>query len=298
MSFYLFSHEKDKYWSLFPLLIFSLLSFSYEFAHLKIDTERFVEDKWNYLDIIRDILMIIYIMFRIVLPDIDLGLLLIIVVVLSWAKGLSHFRVHSSTRYIVYLFTNVIKNMISFLILLLYFNIAFAVMFIATDNYENDYNNQIPSYFLMVYRINYADFDTDNYTTIQWIICLICTVCNTLVMLNLCIAIIGNAFNNVQEKRVIADQIEMIDVILESEVLMFWNRKKEKKVYLQIFKAKETKDEYNGIENRIKMIDRKMMQFKEENDKQMIYFKGEIAGLGIEMKNGFEEIKQIIRNNS
>ncbi|CAG9320444.1 unnamed protein product [Blepharisma stoltei] len=234
----------DTWGFLYLISGFNMILFLIEVAHMKVDFQAYAKDKWNYFDILRDLCMFVYVIIKEILEINDgyLGLLLITVVVLSWAKGISYFRVHKSTRYIVNLFSNVIKDMISFVIFLFFLDIAFVVIFIAIDFLEHNEIQSIGSYFISIYLLNYGDFNTDDYTTIKWVFCFFATLCNTLIMLNLCIAIIGNSFTKVQENRVIADQLEMIDIILECELLMVTRRDKGIKKYLQMCSAKDSKE--------------------------------------------------------
>lgn len=145
--FYLNLDEYENLWTLMPLLVLSFVSFVYEFLHLIVDLNGYIKDPWNWLDIFRDVPMIIYAICQYAIPDLDLGSLLITVVASSWAKGLSFFRVNGSTRYIVFLYQSDYKiDFVFYFASIL--NIAFAATFFAVGKYENEYQNPISSYFL------------------------------------------------------------------------------------------------------------------------------------------------------
>ena len=57
-------------------------------------------------------------------------------------------------------------------------------------------------------------------------------VINPLIILNLFISIVGNALEKIKDDHVIREKQELAEMILEAEILFFWNRRKNKKKFL------------------------------------------------------------------
>ena len=61
---------------------------------------------------------------------------------------------------------------------------------------------------------------------LKYVIFLIATIVNVIIMLNLLISILGDSFDKFQVSANDIDYHEMADVITEIETVMFWNRRK------------------------------------------------------------------------
>ena len=73
----------------------------------------------------------------------------------------------------------------------------------------------------------------DAFGSIEWILFALASVITLVIMMNLLISIIGDTFDRVQMETVIADAEAKLDMILEAESMMFWNRDEDKKEFLQ-----------------------------------------------------------------
>lgn len=115
------------------------------------------------------------------------------------------------------------------MIILLFATCGFAFLFISISD-----DLSFAEAFLDMYRLDYGDFDTDNYTASQWSLFIFASVLNPLIMLNLLIAIMGDTYDRVQNSFLVANMHEIADVILEYESLLFWKRTRTKKMYFQV----------------------------------------------------------------
>ena len=84
-------------------------------------------------------------------------------------------------------------------------------------------------------------------------------------MLNLLISIMGDTYSRVKDERDIANMIELTEMIIEGEYLLFCKRNQTRKSYMQICKEetvteiyKSPQDRLEKIKNRIKQITKNM----------------------------------------
>jgi len=160
------------------------------------------------------------------------------------------------------------------------------------------------------YLIDYGDFTTDNYTWKDWVIFVMSTVINPLIMMNLLIALMNNTYANVQEEAMVADFKEMAGFILEFESIMVWGRENGRKEFFQqcsVTEVLEDKDEtleeivlekmtvmtqrINGLSTQVEVVESK----QEEIAKQM----QESIGLaGDKMNYRINELNKKIQNEN
>lgn len=116
-----------------------------------------------------------------------------------------------------------------FLILLIYSTVAFGILFQLLPSYDPD----APIHpILGSYLTSMGEFAYDDYKFIDWVFFILATFANTIIMLNLLIAIMSNTFERVQSEHVIANQRELLSMIVEIEQFFFWNREKNDRSYL------------------------------------------------------------------
>lgn len=72
------------------------------------------------------------------------------------------------------------------------------------------------------------------------------TVLNPIILLNLLISLLGDTFKRLNDNVEIADAIEIVDLIIETESMMFWKRDKGIKEYLQICTSVENLEEFDN----------------------------------------------------
>lgn len=122
-----------------------------------------------------------------------------------WLKLLYFLRIFKSTGYYIRTIVEVIKDMKYFLAMLLLTFVAFgdSMRQISTSNTpDKDFiNGTFLTSIAFIYRMVLGDFDTNEFgevaVTYVWILFILCTVFNMIIMMNLLIAIISEAFANV-----------------------------------------------------------------------------------------------------
>eukprot|EP00358_Blepharisma_japonicum_P005939 CAMPEP_0202944668 /NCGR_PEP_ID=MMETSP1395-20130829/5540_1 /ASSEMBLY_ACC=CAM_ASM_000871 /TAXON_ID=5961 /ORGANISM="Blepharisma japonicum, Strain Stock R1072" /LENGTH=219 /DNA_ID=CAMNT_0049643779 /DNA_START=2767 /DNA_END=3426 /DNA_ORIENTATION=+ len=142
----------------------------------------------------------------------------------------------------IQLLTEVFMDIKSFLMLLFYSTLAFAFVFISIEVSKKP-DSEFGSFLSNSYLLDLGDFGTDSFSGLEWAIFFIASVINPLVMMNLLISIIGDTYDRVQEGIVIADKMELIELILEGETLLFWRRNLTGNVFLQMLTYNEAEEE-------------------------------------------------------
>lgn len=152
-----------------------------------------------------------------------------------WLKLLYFLRIFKPTRYYIRTITEVISKMKYFLALLLLTIIAFgdSMRQISTSNPEGkDFiNGTFLTSIAFIYRMVLGDFDTNNFGEVAvpavWILFILCTVFNMIIMMNLLIAIISDAFAEVTAMSEQASYHEMAKIINENSYLIPQEAKEE-----------------------------------------------------------------------
>lgn len=208
------------------LFICHIFLFLYEVTQIATDFFDYWGDMWNILDQLRGFTCTIYTIL--VWRGDDNTNVLLAVVIFSWTRGISYFRMFDGTRYMVRLLAEVIKDMREFFVVLFYSTIAFSfILFVR--------NPEITffEYLGVSYRLDLGDWDAEYTSVFDWIIFFLATVINPLIMLNLLISIMGDTYGKVQESNDIANFQELTEMVIEIEKLMFWKKRLEHKHYLQ-----------------------------------------------------------------
>lgn len=236
-------------WFLGVLFFFHLLLFMYEVFQIATDFTGYWFDMWNILDQLRGLSFTIYVILE-WRGHINETMLLI-VIIFSWTRGISYFRMFEGTRYMVRLLSEVIADMQVFFIILSYSTIAFTFIF-----YLKKAGPAFGMHLTVSYRLDLGDFSTSEYDHFDWVIFFFATVINPLIMLNLLISIMGNTYGRVKESNDIANFQELTEMILEIEKLMVWKKNSKLKHFLQqcLSATSLEDDEPDKINLRLKSI--------------------------------------------
>lgn len=246
LSIYLIKNEAKKFVG--TMIILSSFLTVYEIVQFAVSPKEYFKDIWNYVDTARATLAYIYAICLWLNVNEELHYnILVSLVVVSWLKGISYFRIYKNTRYMVNLISEVIKDMGSFLILLLYSTVAFGFIFLVLDKNELKLFN----YLMTSFRLDTGDFDAARFSYIEWSIFFLASVINPIIMLNLLISIIGDTFDRVKEESEIADYKELTGIILEIESLLFWKRKSNEVFYFQALLDDESDKAQKSLNERI-----------------------------------------------
>jgi len=122
-----------------------------------------------------------------------------------WLKFLYFFRIFDQTSYLIRMIVVVVIDMRHFLLVLLFmiigFGNAFLVIALGNTNEEVIFVDSYINSILYSYRMVLGDFATDAFgevgVPLVWILFLVFTIFNMIVMLNLLIAIISDSYARV-----------------------------------------------------------------------------------------------------
>ncbi|CDW88467.1 UNKNOWN [Stylonychia lemnae] len=124
----------------------------------------------------------------------------------------------------------IIKDMASFTIILVYWIVGFSLMFyLFTFDKDNDFQDSFDIYdqvqmfvnsLQFTYMLSFGDFETSGFTAQQWILFIISTFFIPLVLFNLIIAVMGDTYDRVQTLATSVDLKEQAKLVMEVEGLL------------------------------------------------------------------------------
>ena len=112
-----------------------------------------------------------------------------------------------------------------------------------------------------------GEFDIDP-QSLQYVYFMVATVINVIIMLNLLISILGDSFEAFQNEAGIADCLEMAELVIELETLMYWKREIQEKKYFQVCKFLDVAG-MGEWEGKIKAIHAAVEKSRKETSEQM-----------------------------
>lgn len=268
------------------LFLFNTLFFIAELIQVIRDISNlsdYISDFWNLNDLMRIIAFYAYtIWFLLDNTVLDhypwMGF---IVTIVAWIRLFSYFRLLDSTRYLINMLFEIIKDMLPFFAILISANAGFGLL-MHQLNPETSIMNALKD----TYRIAYQDFDTQGYDNMEWIWFLLISIINPLIMLNLLIAIMGDTYDRVKERQNVADIQELLNMILETESYLIWKKSASNKSYLQVCYGSDDQNKENSqtwqgkikaINNQIKSVNANLetlnLQFENLNKSLTKFFK-------------------------
>eukprot|EP00347_Sterkiella_histriomuscorum_P017370 403349643 len=252
MNYIFYMRETSDDWMLInygfmvPLLFFSLYFVHNEITQLKHEGLEYLKSVWNYLDLIPPFLLMAFIPLAALgvfdnrgAPTLEACLQATMSLIL-WLKFLYFLRIFQSTGYLIRIIIEVCVDMRHFLLILVLTFVAFgdAMRSISTSNEDVPDESGNTSQFVgsyvesvtFTYRMVLGDFDTSNFGQVAlpyvWILFILCTVFNMIIMLNLLVAIISESFARINEVSTQASYQEKAGMIAENDYLIPESRKR------------------------------------------------------------------------
>lgn len=281
----LYTLNRKDYFIILMIIQNTILIF-YELYQLALTKLDYFKDGLNLTDSARITLFIVYLA-----SGANSGVLLFFLNLFSWFRGISHFRVFTSTRYLVNLLLEVVKDILPFLVLLFYFTLAFTFM-----NLSLHENNSYSSFTVIsdTFLLNFGDFSISSETgSWNWVCFIISSLVNFLIMVNLLISIIGDTYDKVQAYRQIADRREMAQIILEIEYLMIWKRNENHKSFIHILKEDSLNEEEESWQGKVKELQDFIGTIRESVDNQRAEFQVQLARVSSDVsliKQGLDKL--------
>lgn len=234
--------------------ILNVVNLVLESLQMSVGFRKYIKNYLNVLDFLRICSVLLFL--------IDLGedsekILLTYIVLLCWIKLALYLRMFNETRYFIYIVKCCARDIIPFLVILFYLNFAFAVCFFNLDSQKEtrSYDSFIEA-LVHSYILNFNSFSIGDYKDAkEWIVFIVATVINPLILMNMIIALLGNTYSMVKEKAEIADMRELAEMIIEFESMLYWRRGDNERQFVQICSSvKENDSEQDDIKKTVKEI--------------------------------------------
>ena len=257
------------------ICLISIMSI-YEVFQIMNSGFEYFQEFWNWLDIIVLVFDMIWAILILIYGQEEKELISqisLVVVLFSFIRGISCFRIFDETRYYIQLIVKSISDVKYFIIIYLYTTLTFAVMFLASG-YTGE-ETTMPSFLFYLkssYDENIGGLDSNTDNKLFYIAFMAASIINVTIMLNLLISILGDTFDNFQVNSVEVDTEEKLQGILEIEASFELFMPKGNSSYIHMclqVEYDEGVEEWQGkiraLENKIEVISRKMT---EESKKQ------------------------------
>jgi WD40 repeat protein len=207
---------------LIPAMAINVVLFLNEILQMVYSRSKYFKNFWNYIDLIRFLLFSYFFITAIsgyhekFIHDV----LMISTLSFSLIRGISYFRIHPSTRWVISLIFDVFFNLWAMLSVALYAIFAlFMFYYCASAEYSiNDLNHK------------FTDIEY------EWFMIFSVVIINPMIILNLFISIIGDSFEKSQDEKVVKNGRDLAELIFEAELLFLWNRKKNFKKFWTVLR--------------------------------------------------------------
>lgn len=234
LDIYTVNYLNDKQF-LYAIIANEGILFGYELVQICANRLEYFKDIMNWVDIAKTSLFLAYVI-RVQLDYTDNPRLLSVLLFVTMFRGISYFRLFSDTRYYINLLFEVVKDLVPFLIILYYSSIGFAMVFLSLDRgNDNVYSN----YLVWTYPTDVPNAPQDGYTQQDWLTYFLVSMLISIIMLSLVVSILSDTYARVNEHSVVAESQTLAQMIYESELLYFWNRKKNQTSFIYLCSVKE-----------------------------------------------------------
>lgn len=195
---------------LYILAIQNVLSIIYSLYELILEKWNYLFDFWNLVDSGANLLILTYwvAFFTGEMKD-DQCILLAYGCIFVYLRLIGFFRIRASTRYYIQMILFVTIKIRSFLVILMTITLSISFSYKALRQHD-DYEN----YWLLAFRLMQGDFEDEiPEIAAERILFVLGSLILPILALNLLIAIISDAFVDVQENFEQADMIERLELI-------------------------------------------------------------------------------------
>lgn len=231
-------------------LVLNTFFLAYESSQAYSGILSYFNDAWNILDASRIVVLYIHGILSLIKVNTETeDVLLILLNLITWARLVGYFRIFDETRYLIHMIIQVVNDLGPFLILFLLSNIGATFTFYS-NNYQADFGDEL----LATYGISYGAWDFVQDNDLRYTIFFCVSLMNTLILLNLLIALISDTYVRVREQLDIVDMQELADIILEVDSIMFWNRNSGKRRFLVSCNVAGSHKKRKNFESETKLI--------------------------------------------
>lgn len=277
----LLAFEMQAAGSLVPFLVLNFVLFVLLVFENKADFKLYVMDFANVADLIRSIF--IFIWQLLIYHDKNHVSITWVVGILVLGRGISGFALLDGARYYVQLIYSALNDIKYFLLILSYSNLVFGVLFLISRKepirFNTLWSNPYGLYFGQELNTN-----TSSEYTLEYIVYLVCTVINVILLLNLLISILGNAFDNFQEEKDIINYKEMTKLCLKVQKTFNVAKRRSEKLYFHV------------VENILPSGQKDEIQIRIEEMEENVFKR--IQGLEDSFKSRFDKLLELVEEKN
>jgi WD40 repeat protein len=234
-------------------LVSNIILFFYEVLQVSLDPAEYIKGLWNYIDITRAALFYAYYIFTSLnsssdtyLADqsvpIELNIILLLLTIISWVRGITLFTIYSETRYMIGLLGEVLKDIVPFALVVLYSVAAFSFITLSSNKISSPGEPIETGQFLQSYFDAIGSFEGSTEYTFKSFLIVLATVFNCIIMMNLLISILGTTYGRVNDDSLVEGLKQLTNLIIEAESVLFLRKGRKKRTFLHIC------EEYNPPE--------------------------------------------------
>ena len=216
LLFLLIQYSVSNLYILFPYIIINIALITWEGMQIASQSLDYFKDILNLIDVSRVLITGLWIILESL--NIDIIELTWIATLLNLTRGLTGFKLFDGTRYYVSLITRSFNDIKYFIIMFIYSNLAFGLLFIIARKEPVDFT----TLWINSYGLNFGNYDAAEGANfrLEYTVFMAATVINVLVMLNMIISILGDTYDNFQMEMSIIDFKEKADLSLEVQKIV------------------------------------------------------------------------------
>jgi hypothetical protein len=230
------------------------------------------------------------------------------VMLLSLLRGITTFETFDATRFYVRMILVVTKETLSFIWVFFYSTLSFGLLF-ATVN--PDETRDFFSTWMIPYELNMGNFDVHDKGSWYWMVFMVAALVNVIIMLNLVVSILGDAFDKFQSIAEAADVFGKAEVLYEYERMMWWRRGCGNLQYLQMCRPEGQSEGVNEWSGKVEEMKKELKKVEVEILAKMNASLKEMKAAGqdtsstdrimttlVEIRNEFNEKLSALRSES
>jgi len=272
LSVYLTFQDRSLAYEITLLAVSALLTVNeqWQLVNLKM---AYLENVWNWFDLAHLLLTAAFLIARIADNENELARAWIstFIIVLGYLRWISLLKIFKPTRNLIQVVITIVKDMISFIIVIALIIVGFSVIFLVF-NREAGYGD----YLYEAYNVLYGPADIGDdaaWPFSQKLIMAALAFFLNVVLLNLLISIMGDSYGQVLEMRARTDSLTRLEMISEAAIYRKFLKPKHqtKRGYLVYCLPVELDEDESGqnseLENVIKAM-KKLIQRNNEESKQ------------------------------
>ena len=204
------------------LELFQMISYSTYKAKL------YFKSIWNWLDIIMFLLLLIYFFRQFKGNDKIQEVMGAFILIMVFYRGFSYLKIIKAFTSLVGIVDTVIRKMVVFFFILLYFYLATGFIYAQVDTSFNLSSYLVTSYIWVLFGgIEQDDFDSNGLKSIP---IFFGTIIVTIILLNILIAYLSNLFSRLEDRQFQEELKERANIILDSEIFIFFMKNLAKKI--------------------------------------------------------------------